>query len=186
MKRSREGNICLTLLLALALFALGTFGAVYFTSDYVYSATTQDVTVNATPAYITISNSPATFNFGTVAEGSTDNTTDDYFTITNGSSVNIDVSVNCTGWSSGGSAWTYGNPGSNTGNLDCSSGEGGTGGSTGSGDYDISILDSGDTLLCDNVTTVTSPQWELELDAPSTFTHGDEQEITVTLTATQE
>lgn len=186
MKRSREGTICLILLQAIILFALGTFGIIYYSSEYAQSATTQDVTVNATPAYITISNSPTAYDFGTIATSSTANTGNDYFSITNGSTVNIDVSVNCSGWSSGGSAWTYNNPASNTGNLDCSSGEGGTGGSSGSGAYDISILDSGDTLLCDNVTTVTDPQWELQLDAPSAFTHGDEQETTVTLTATQE
>ena len=151
-----------------------------------YAATTQSVTVNATPAYITISNAPANYNFGVIATSSSENTGNDYFTVTNGSTVNIDVSANCTGWSSDGSAWTYGAVGENVGRLMASSGEGGTGGSAGTGSYDVIVTDSGQNLLCDNVSTVTSPQWEMELEAPTSFTHGDEQETTITIEAMAE
>lgn len=174
----------LFVLLALAVILSPVVAVVDFSG--VKAATTQDITVNATPEYITISNAPSSFDFGVVAESSTENTGSGHFTVTNGSSVNIDISINCTAWSSAGSTWTYNDPGADTGNLDASSANGGVGGSTGAGNYDISVPNGAGTLLCDNVTTVTNPTWELQLDAPTSFTYADEQEITVTLLAVGE
>lgn len=173
----------LTALLALGLCLLLPL---VFVAGGALASTSENVTVNATPAYITISNAPSTYDFGVIAAGSNENTGNAHFTVTNGSTVNIDISANCTGWSSGGSSWTYNDPGADTGNLDASSADGGAGGSTGQGNYDISIPNAASVLLCDNVTSATNPTWELELDAPSSFTHGDEQETTITLIATQE
>lgn len=174
-------RLALTLALLVTVIAL-SWGIV----GNIEAATTQDVTVNATPAYITISNAPSTYNFGVISEGATANTTNGYFTITNGSTVNIDISIQADNWTSSGSAWTYGNPGADTGNFDASSANGGVGGSSGAGAWDISVLAYSDTLICDNVTTVTNPTWELQLDAPSTFSHGDAQVNTVTVTGTAE
>lgn len=177
-----QRSMVVALILAISLMG-GVFAFQFASGQPVYAATTQDVTVNATPAYVTISNAPSSFDFGVVTAGSTDNTGNAHFTITNGSSVVIDISINCTAWSSGGSTWTYNDPGADTANLDASGANGGAGGSTGAGDYDISIPNSTGILFCDNVSTVTDPTWELQLDAPSSISYSDEQEITVTLLA---
>ena len=145
--------------------------------------TSQEVEVTATPSFISITNAPISYDFGSISANSTDNTTDGYFTITNGSSVNMDISIQCNGWS-GGTGWTYGSPAADTGQLKASSANGGSGGSTGAGNFDKTLLDGTDILLCDNVTSVTSPTWELLLEAPTSFTFGDEQTTTVTITAT--
>lgn len=172
----------LTIGLLALILALSVGLGIYFTTETAQAGTTQQVTVNATPEYITISNAPATFNFGVVTAGTQPNTTSDYFTVTNGSSVDIDISINCTGWSAG-TPWTYGAPGADTGRLMASSGEGGVGGSTGSGNYDIVVTDSGQTLLCDAVGTTTDPQWEMELEAPNSYSHSSEQTTTTEIEA---
>lgn len=151
-----------------------------------WAATTANVSVNATPSYIAITNAPTTYAYGVVTAGGTANTTNGYFTITNSSTVNIDINIQCDGWTSTGSAWTYGNPAADTGNFDASSVNGGTGGSTGAGDFDISVTSGSTALLCDNVTSVTNPTWELQLDIPSSFTHGDVQDAQVEVSATAE
>lgn len=179
MKRLR-GLILTATLLFVAVFA------VVFAINSTQAATSQDVSVNATPAFMSISNAPTSYDFGVISENSTDNTTNGYFTITNSSTVNIDLNIQCNGWSSAGSAWTYGSPASDTADLDSSSADGGSGGSSGAGNFDISILNGSDTLICDNVTSATNPTWELLLNAPTAFTHGDEQETTVTMSAVAE
>lgn len=151
----------------------------------VFAATSQDVTVTGTPSFIAISNSPGSFDFLTLTEDTDEQTSNGYFTITNSSSVNIDLNIQSDNWS-GVTAWTYGVPAEDTGQLKASSANGGVGGSTGAGNFDITILVGSDTLLCDNVTTVTNPTWELQIDVASTFTHGDEQTNTITITAVAE
>jgi len=148
----------------------------------VFAATSQDVTVTATPSFISISNAPASFDYVTVAAGVDEQTSNGYFTVTNPSTVALDISIECNGWS-GTSSWTYGAPGEDQAQLKASSGDGGVGGSTGAGAFDINLLNGSGTLLCDAVGTSTNPTWELQLDAPSSFTHGAEQTTTVTITA---
>jgi hypothetical protein len=145
--------------------------------------TSQDVTVTATPSFISIANLPSSWGIGTVSEGSTNNTGIDFFTITNTSSVNISISVNCTDWSGGATPWTYGAPGVNTANLTASSGNSTGGGSTGAGNYDIDVPAGPSVLLIDAVPVSVNPNWELQLNAPTSFTHGDEQTTIVTITA---
>lgn len=150
-----------------------------------FAATSQDVTVTGTPSFISISNSPGSFDFQTLAENTDEQTSNGYFTVTNSSSVNIDLNIQCDNWT-GVTSWTYGAPGEDQGQLKASSANGGVGGSTGAGNFDIAILVGSDTLLCDNVTAVTNPTWELQIDVASTFTHGDEQTNTVTIIAVAE
>jgi len=145
--------------------------------------TSQDVTVTATPSFISITNDPDSWPIGTVSAGSTPNTTADYFLITNTSSEAIDISINCTGWT-GGPGWTYGAPAEDTANLAASSGNSTGGGSGGAGDYDIDVPNGPSTLLIDAVAVGVNPNWELKLNAPTSFTFGDQQTTTVTITAT--
>ena len=167
------------------LVILLTFVLLLSMSTPAFALTSQDVTVTATPSFIAISNAPGSFDFGALTENVDEDTGNGYFTVTNSSSVNIDINIQSDNWS-GASSWTYGAPAEDTGQLKASSANGGTGGSTGVGAYDIAILSGSDTLLCDNVTSVTNPTWELQIDVASTFTYGDEQANTVTITAVAE
>lgn len=153
-----------------------------------FGATTQDVTVTATPSYIAISNNPASWAAGVITANTDTQTGNNYFTITNTSTVNLDISFYVSAnWSftSGSNAWTYGAPGANQGQLKVSSANGGTGGSSGVGNYDKTLAYGAGAavLVCDNVSTATSPKWEMQLDAPTSFTHGDGQSANVTMTA---
>jgi hypothetical protein len=158
----------LAILLAVALTVIPVSSAL--------AANTADVTVTATPGWVSITNAPATYGFGVVLAGTTPNTTTGWFTITNDSTVDMDISIGCDGWSpvSGTNSWSYGASGPDTAQLNASDGDGA---------YDITVPDSGSTLLIDAVSVGVDPTWELELEAPSSFTHVDEQTTTVTLTA---
>ena len=138
------------------------------------AAPSDTVIVTATPSYISISNSPATFDFATVDEGTTPSTTIGYFTITNDSSVNITVSIGCDGWS-GTMSWTYGEASANTGQLKASDND---------GLYDVTVPNGSTVTLHTTVTPGTNIQWELQLQCPISFSHGYEQSTIVTILAT--
>lgn len=148
----------------------------------VFAATSQDVTVTGTPSFISISNSPSSFDFQTLEANVDEQTSNGYFTINNTSTVAIDINIKCNGWS-GTTSWTYGAPAEDQGQLKASSANGGVGGSTGAGNFDIVLLNGSDTLLCDAVGTSTNPTWELQIDVASSFTHGAQQTSIVTITA---
>lgn len=171
MKRTTIAAIVMSLLLAI------------FPVGLALAQTSQDVLVTATPSFMGISNSPGTWPIGTVSANSTPNTGIDHFTITNTSSANISISINCTDWS-GGPGWNYGAPGVDTANLTASSGNSTGGGSGGAGLYDIDVPVGLPALLIKAVPPGVNPNWELQLNAPSEITFGDVQTTTVTITAT--
>ncbi len=168
-------RVVVSLVLALVLILLPASG--------VLAATTDTVTITATPSYIGIANSQSTFDFGVIAASSTPNTTTAWATITNTSTVAIDINLASNGWS-GTSSWTYGTAGADTAQLKASGTNGGTGGSTGAGAYDKLIPTTGGVVLADALAVAANVVWEMQLDAPTSFTFGDEQTTTVTLTAT--
>jgi hypothetical protein len=147
------------------------------------AATSQDVTVTATPSFISISNTPGSYDFGLISESGTPNTGTGHFTVTNTSTVDTDISIGCDGWSGGASPWTYGASAADTARLLASATQGGTGGSGGAGSYDVTAPSGSTALLCDGLTASTGFAWELQLEAPSSFGHGDQQTTTVTITA---
>lgn len=158
------------LMVSTAMLAIGAFVAP------MSAATTQDVTVTATPTFVSISNSPNSFDFGSVAASTDENTGTDYFTITNTSTVAIDVDIRAvSGWEGGATDWTYGAAGEDTAKLAASAG-------TGSYAVDIAAVDT-DYELIDSLGATTNDSWELKLVAPTSFTFGTEQSITVRLTA---
>ena len=136
--------------------------------------TSQEVTVTATPTYIAITNAPGTYDFGVITASGTPNTGTGHFTITNGSSVTINVTIVCNGWSGAGNSWTYGAAGADTAQLKASDGDGA---------YDVTVDDTTPAALASNVGAGTNPDWELQLDTPTSFSFGDEQTTTVTVTA---
>ena len=166
----------IAILLALALVVVPAAG--------VLADTTADVTVTATPGWVSITNLPIDYDFDVVLAGIDEQTTNGYFTITNDSTVAMDINIQCDGWTgTPTNSWTYGTPDEDQGQLKASSANGGVGGSGGVGLFDVVIPEGVDALLCDAVVTTTDPTWELQLDAPSSFTYVDVQETTVTLTA---
>ena len=139
----------------------------------VLAATSDTVTVTATPSYISIANAPGTFDFAVVVESATPNTTTGWFTITNGSTVNITVSIGSNGWS-GTSSWTWGVAGADTGQLKASDND---------GLYDVTVPSGSSTALSTTSTPGDDVLWELQLDCPTSFSHGYEQTTTVTVSA---
>ena len=161
MKRT---TIVLVLLLVLGLLV---------SAGTALAATTATVTVNATPSYVAITNSPNTYDFGVIATSSTGSTGETYFTVVNAGTVEINTTIEGNGWSATGSAWTYGAPGENTGNLTASNGAGG---------YVISVPNGSPLALHAAISASANETWGLQLNAPTSFTHGDEQSTTVTIT----
>jgi len=156
------------------------------------AADTQTVTIDATPSYVAIgtvtSATGAAFDFGAVVKNVDEDTANGYFTIPNSSGVTIDITIQVTvAWAptTGANSWTYGAPAADQGQLKASSANGGVGGSTGAGNFDITIQGQAGAaeLLMDDVTTITNPTFELRLDAPSDFSHGDAQQCIITLSA---
>ena len=141
--------------------------------------TTQDVTINATPAWVSISNTPNTFDFGTVYAGVDKDTTLTGFNVTNAGSITCNITIKCNNWThtSGSNDWTYGEAASDTARLMFGV-EGGS--------FGTAVPDAGSSAvsLKTDLTVGTSQKWGLEIDAPTDFTHGDPQQTTVTLTAT--
>jgi len=171
MKRTIIVAIVMSLLLAM------------FPVGLALAATSADVTVTATPgSFVGISCDQTIYDFGSISANSTTNTGTGWATITNSSSVVIDITIGCNGWS-GTTAWAYGASANDTAQLQASATFGGATGSTGAGNYDKVIPSGSTTLLCDDLAIGNNPAWEMQLQAPTSFTHGYTQTTTVTLTA---
>ena len=172
--RKYLGSICLGVIVALLAFiAVPAIG--------VMAATTADVAVNATPAYVSISVSPTTYGFGVVQTSSTTNTTTTYFTIDNTSTVstNQTISVTASAWA-GGVTWTHSDtctPGVDTVGL--KSNKGGTWG-TG----DVIVKYSSPNNIAANQVADTDYSFGLSLHAPTSFGDGVLKTNTVRITAT--
>jgi len=137
------------------------------------AATDADVTVTATPSYISIANAPGTFDFATVDEEGTPDTGTGHFTVTNDSTVNITLSIVCDGWA-GTTSWTYGASAPDTGQLKASDND---------GLYDVTVDDVTPAVLSTTSTPGDDILWELQLECPTTFSHGYEQTTIVTVSA---
>lgn len=161
----------LGLLLAVGLFVGITIPA--------FAATTQDVTVTATPTFISIANAPATYDFGAVAASSTPATAQAYFTITNGSSVPIDITIGAqtANWT-GGVGWVHDDTGAGA-----AADTAGLMSSNNTGAYNIAVHNVTPQELTADVPVSTNPQWELKLYSPSSFADGAEKTMVVRLTA---
>jgi hypothetical protein len=165
MKRSK---VLISLMLVVALLLLPA----------VALADTEDtVTINATPSFIGIENTPDSFDFETVEAGINEDTGETHFTINNSSSKVINITIVCNDWTGAVNSWTYGAPAENQAQLKASIGSG--------YNIDVPAEPNPAATLHSNVAVVDDPQWGLQLEAPTSFTFGDEQETTITLTATE-
>jgi hypothetical protein len=159
------------------------------------AATTADVTVTATPTYIALTNSEATWAVGTVAASTTywwtadsnapDPTSpteaaDMKSTITNTGSVAEDIDIKVAAFT-GGTGWTI--------STDDSPAEGEiailavvTGGDTAS----MTQVITTDSELTGSLASSGTIKWSMKMITPASFTDGVEKSGTVTLTATQD
>ncbi len=144
------------------------------------AATTADVTVTATPTFIGITVSPTSYDFGTVADSSTTNTTTTYFTINNTSSVQTDQTISVTGttWS-GGVTWAHSEtatPGADTVGLKAQ--KGGTWGAAA-----VIVKNGTPNYIAENQAANTNYSFGLSLLAPTSSTDGVQKSVTVRVTA---
>jgi hypothetical protein len=154
----------LAIVLALALAVVPAAG--------VLADTTAGVTVTATPSFLGIENTPPSWPIGPVTADTDVASGEAYFTLTNVGSVEIDTTIGCNGWS-GTRAWTYGAAAQDQGQLSFGTG----------GGYNT-VVPSGSTVtFVNDIAAYGTQSWGLELDAPSSFTHGYEQTTIVTITA---
>jgi len=164
----------IAILLALALVVI-PFGSAF-------AANSAGVTVTATPGWVSITNAPDFFDFGVVLAGINEQTAGGDFTINNASTVDMDVTIECDGWTGAvpANSWAYGAPGENSGQLNSSIDGGDVGGTW------LLIPESpasAATLVSDVAPTDPDPTWDLQLEAPTSFTYVDVQTTIITLTA---
>ena len=184
----------IALVLALAMVAAFTVPAL--------AATSQNVTVTATPAYIGISNDPSTWTLnGITGSGKISPDTVYYsnplgdttcpsatvvdgecrFTITNSSTVATDLTVNCGDFSGGDANMTNSNDGSN--------------GASSYGAYSwhsgmtyankVIMKSSGSAVLKDGLAATTNIKWGAEIETQTgAWSGGSASTATMTITAT--
>jgi hypothetical protein len=163
-------------ILSLLLTVVLLLGGVVMASP-AFAATTATVTVNATPTYVSVVNTPGGYPFGVVAISTNYSTTQGYFNITNGSSVNISIAISCNATWGGGAGWTHsdtGTPGVSTAALYCSSNTG----------LFNTIVKNGTPNNLVSDTGASNILWELRLRSPTEFGDAVLKSNTITLTAT--
>ena len=138
---------------------------------------TADVTVNATPAFVSISCNASFYDFGVVAASSTTNTSDDYFGITNASTVQSDqtIGVTTTTWS-GGLGWVHSDAGTAGDNTTAMYSSNGTA-------WSIIVKNAAPNFIYENLTASQSYNFGLSLQAPTVLYDGAEKSITVRVSA---
>jgi hypothetical protein len=166
----------LSLLLGLA----AVVGVVIVPASGVIAATTADVTVNATPTYISIALNTSTYDFSTVVAGTDEESPDGYFGVTNDSTVITSTTIVSNGWQDTNgvapdSPWTWDSPGEDQGQMKASNG---------GGVFDVTIDDETPAALESSTSADTDWVFEIQIDAPSSFTHGQPQGTTLTLDCT--
>ncbi len=142
----------------------------------VFAATSDTVSINATPSYVTISNSPDNYGFGNVAVSTNTSTSQNYFTITNGSSINIDIAISTNATWAGGNTWSHsdtGTPGSTTAALFAT---------PDTAAWNIIVKNATPNDLYSSMADA-SPDWGLRLLAPTVFDDGVLKTNTITLSA---
>jgi len=135
-----------------------------------------EVTVTATPSYISILNSPDSQGYGVITASSSNDTDAYYFTITNSSTVTTNVSI-WAGDFTGGTGWTLSDDGS------IGADTAGMYAGTVSGSFDTVVKASPGNVLKSSLASSTNISWHLRLNAPSSFGDGAEKSSTVTVSA---
>ena len=135
--------------------------------------------VLASPGIVSISNSPSSYPFGTVAASSNYPTGLTHFNVTNDGTCTVNITINGTDMTNG-ITWTLsddGNPGTDTIGFKAGlSGE----------DYTIVVKkNSPYNTLVSGLAQDSSQQWGLRLYTPTSIPNGYEKSGTITLTAVE-
>lgn len=145
------------------------------------AATTADVTVTATPAFIAITDNATSYDFGVVAASSTTNSSVDYVNVDNtATTVQTDVTIAVTGDWTGGVGWTHdniGNPGADTAGMYANDTTWGT------GDVIVETLAGSPNDIYTNLPASTNFSYGISLKAPTSFTDGVQKTNTVRVTS---
>ena len=165
-------KLLISLLVALTLVLLPATG--------VFAATTADVAVTATPAFIAITDNVTSYDFGVVAASSTTQSNEDWVGITNTSTVQTDITIAVTSatWA-GGVTWTHSDTataGVDTAGL--KSNRGGTWGVS-----DVIVKFNAPNYIYENCPAATSFTYGIQLKAPTSFGDGVEKSNTVRISA---
>jgi len=163
----------LAILLALALVVIPVGSAL--------AANTADVTVYATPGFISITVDNTTYDFGALLESTTKESATNYFTIDNTSTVITDntIGVTTNTWS-GGVIWAHSDtctPAANTAGLKANKG-----GTWGGGDVIVKF--SSPDIIANDQAANTDWSFGLKLYAPTSFGDYVQKSIVVRITAT--
>ena len=148
---------------ATATYSSVDIGAVEWNVDYTVGVT--EITV-----------SPTSYDFGQVNEGSTTNTTTNYFAITNSSTIQTDqtIGVTTTKWS-GGLGWDHNDSGVR--------GDNATAMYAYRTSWDVVVKNAAPNYIYENCPASTNYTFGLSLLAPNVFYEGAEKTITVRITA---
>lgn len=146
-------------------------------------ASTDDLTVTATPTHISISVAPTPYDFTTVAASSTPSTAENHFTVTNGSTVAIDVTIFVTGDWTGGVGWDHSDTA--TAGADTAGLAANQDGTWGTGDVIVKKTEgAGHSKIVTAQAAGVDFNFGLKLYAPTSFSDGAEKSVTVRLSAT--
>lgn len=149
----------------------------------VSAATTADVTVQATPAFVGITDNATTYDFGVVATSSTTNSTTDFIGITTASTVQTDVTISVTtaNWT-GGVDWIHSNTATaEADTVGLNSQRGGVWGAS------VVVVESdvGGTpnFIYENCPATTNFDYGISLKAPTSFSDGVQKVVTLRISA---
>jgi len=163
--------------------ALLALVAVLVVPQVAIADTSVEVVVTATPEFISIDNSVATFSAGVLTEGQVAQwDASSASIVTNDGSVSVDISIQGTDMDNGTDTWDLaadGTAGSMTYAMRADSEE--------SGVFGIIIKPSAPDNLTDTLATSALLTWSMDLTAPATYNHTTAAEMsgTVTLTASK-
>jgi len=171
-------RLVISVVLALALLMVPVSGA--------FAASTQEVTVTATPSFVSISNTPTSEALGTIADSTTHwanpggaptDTLDDaecLFTVTNDGSVTVNIQIKATDFT-GGVGWTLASTAGENQVVMKAGFEGETAG-------EMQVVTTSNAAFISSLASSADIDWEFSLET-GTFTDGTEKSSTITLTA---
>lgn len=144
----------------------------------VAAGTTADVTVNATPAFVSISVNVSTYTFGVVAVSTNYSTGQGQFNITNASTVQTDQTISVTGttWT-GGTPWAHAEDGVSGSDIVALYASNNT------GVFNIIVKNGTPNYIYENKAAGGSYLFELRMKTPTVFSDGVVKANTVRVSA---
>lgn len=147
----------------------------------VSAATEQTVIVTFTASFLSISNTPSSWNVGSVETSTNYTSGQAYFTCTNTATVSSNLTISTTN-----STWTEtGDGGSPITHSDTATAGVSTVGLTSSnntGAYDIIVKNASPNYLYENLPALTDVDWELKFVSATSYPDGNEKGNGVVLT----